>query len=74
LPSAARTTTQTAQKVYARNFITTYKTLYTKTNPDAETKSIGLLANALFSWFLQSHLDSFIMTGQTLLIYRDSAI
>ena len=32
------------------------------TNPSAETKSIGLLADALLSWFLQRHLDNFIMT------------
>ena len=44
------------------------------TNPDAETKSIGLLADAQLSWFLQYHLDSFIMTGQILPIYRDSLI
>jgi hypothetical protein len=41
------------------------------TNPAAETKSIGLLADALLSWFLHRHLDSFIMTGQLLLVYRD---
>jgi hypothetical protein len=44
------------------------------TNPAAETKSIGLLADAQLSWFLQSHLDSFIVTGQILPIYRDSAV
>jgi hypothetical protein len=44
------------------------------TTPVAETKSIGLLADALLSWFLHCHLDSYIMTGQLLLIYLDSAI
>ena len=44
------------------------------TNPAAVTKSIGLLAFALLSWFLHCHLDSFIMTGQILPIYRDLAI
>ena len=44
------------------------------TTPAAETKSIGLLADALLSWFLQHHLDSFIVTGQFLLIYRDLAV
>ena len=44
------------------------------TNPAAETKSIGLLADALLSWFLQLHLDSFTVTGQILPIYRDSVI
>ena len=44
------------------------------TTPTAETMSIGLLAFALLSWFLHRHLDNFIMTWQTLLIYRDSAI
>jgi hypothetical protein len=32
------------------------------TIPAAETKSIGLLADALLSWFLHRHLDNFIMT------------
>ena len=40
------------------------------TTPAAETKSIGLLADAQLSWFLQRHIDSFIMTGQILPIYR----
>jgi hypothetical protein len=43
------------------------------TIPAAETKSIGLLADAPLSWFLHRHLDSFIMTGQLHLIYRDFA-
>jgi len=41
------------------------------TNPAAETKSIGLLAFALLSWFLHRHLDNSIITWQTLPIYRD---
>jgi hypothetical protein len=32
------------------------------TTPAAETKSIGLLANAPLSWFLHRHLDNFILT------------
>jgi hypothetical protein len=44
------------------------------TNPAAETKSVGLQAFAQLSWFLQRHLDSFIMTGQFLPIYRDKVI
>ena len=44
------------------------------TAPAAETKSIGLLADALLSWFLQCRLDSFTVTGQILPVYRDSAI
>ena len=50
------------------------KILCTMTYPATETKSIGLLANAQLSWFLQRHLDSFIMTGQILPIYRDTVI
>ena len=46
MPSAARTTTQSAQKVYARSHLTTYKTLCTMTNPATKTKSIGLPADA----------------------------
>jgi hypothetical protein len=34
----------------------------TRTVPAAETKSIGLSADAQLSWFLQSHLDSFTET------------
>jgi len=34
----------------------------TRTDPAAETESIGLPADALLSWFLQSHLDSFTET------------
>ena len=44
------------------------------TNPAAKTKSIGLLADAQLSWFLQSHQDNYIVTGQLLPIYRDSAV
>ena len=44
------------------------------TTPAAETKSIGLLADALLSWFLHRHLDSFIVTGQLLPTYRDTPI
>ena len=43
------------------------------TTPAAETKSIGLLAIAQLSRFLQRHLDSFIVTGQILPTYRDFA-
>jgi ABC-type xylose transport system permease subunit len=43
------------------------------TNPAAETKVIGLLALAQLSWFLHRRLDSFIVTGQLLLVYRDIA-
>jgi hypothetical protein len=43
----------------------------TRTVPAAETKSIGLAAYAQVSWFLLSHLDSFIMTRQLSSIYRD---
>jgi hypothetical protein len=44
------------------------------TNPATGTKSIGLLADAQLSWFLQPHLDSFIVTRQLLPIYRNSAV
>ena len=46
----------------------------TLTNPATVTMSIGLLADALLSWFLHRHLDNFIVTGQLLPTYRDSAI
>ena len=41
------------------------------TNPAAVTMSIGLLADALLSWFLLTHLDSFIVTRQLSSTYRD---
>jgi hypothetical protein len=48
--------------------------LYTMTTPAAETKSIGLLAYVLLSWFLHCHLDNFIVTGQLASVYRDLVI
>jgi hypothetical protein len=47
------------------------KSCCTRTVPAAETKSIGLAANAQVSWFLQTRLDSFIMTRQPSSTYRD---
>jgi hypothetical protein len=44
------------------------------TTPAAVTKSIGLLVFAQLSWFLQRHLDGFILTGQILPVYQDSAV
>jgi len=44
------------------------------TTPAAETKSIGLLANAPLSWFLQCHQDNYIVMGKLLPVYRDYAI
>ena len=38
------------------------KSCGTRTDPAAETESIGLPAYAQLSWFLQSHLDSFTVT------------
>ena len=43
----------------------------TRTVPAAETKSMGLAADALVSWFLLTHLDSFIVTRQLSSIYGD---
>ena len=50
------------------------KSFATRTIPAAETKSIGLQADAQLSWFLQCHLDSFIVTWQILPTYGDHAI
>jgi len=47
------------------------KSSCTLTDPAAETKSIGLAADARVSWFLRTHLDSFIMTRQVSSTYRD---
>ena len=43
-------------------FKPTYKNFGTVTNPATVTKSIGLLAFALLSWFLHRHLDNFTVT------------
>jgi len=43
----------------------------TRTDPAAKTESIGLQADAQLSWFLLTHLDSFIVTRQLSSIYRD---
>jgi hypothetical protein len=47
---------------FANNISTTYQILCTGITPAAETKSIGLLANAPLSWFLHRHQDNLIMT------------
>ena len=47
------------------------KSCVTWTVPAAETKSIGLPADAPVSWFLLFHLDSFILTRQLSSTYRD---
>ena len=44
------------------------------TTPAAETKSIGLLADAQLSWFLHRHQDNYIVTGKLVPVYRDFAI
>jgi hypothetical protein len=49
-------------KVYASKFNPTFQNFGTVTTPAAETKSIGLPAIALLSWFLHRHLDNFILT------------
>ena len=50
------------EKTYASEFKATYQTFGTVTTPAAETKSIGLPANAQLSWFLHHHLDNYILT------------
>jgi hypothetical protein len=52
-------------------FKPTYQIFGTMTNPAAVTKSIGLPADAPLSWFLQSHLDYFIVSQNLTSIYRD---
>jgi len=44
------------------------------TIPAAETKSIGLPADAQLSWFLQSHQDNYIVTRKLPSVYRDTPI
>jgi len=50
------------ERAYASEFKATYQTFGTVTTPAAETKSIGLPADAQLSWFLHRHLDNFIVT------------
>jgi hypothetical protein len=61
-------------KVYVSKFNPTYQIFGTATTPAAETKSVGLPAKAQLSWFLDHHLNSFIMTGQLSSIYQDFVI
>ena len=49
-------------KVYTSKFKATYQLFGTATTPAAETKSIGLPADAQLSWFLHRHLDYSILT------------
>ena len=48
-----------------------FKSCGTRTVPSTGTKSVGLAANAQVSWFLLTHLDSFIVTRQLSSTYRD---
>ena len=59
------------QKSMRENINPLIKSCGTRTVLAAETKSIGLAAHAQVSWFLQTHLDSFIMTRQLSFTYRD---
>jgi hypothetical protein len=54
-------------------FTPTYYTFCTGSNPAAVTKSMGLSADALLSWFLHRHLPA-SAPGAILAVYRDSAI
>ena len=59
------------QKSMREKFNPLIKSGGTRTVPTAETTSIGLAANAQVSWFLQTHLDNFIVTRQLSSTYRD---
>jgi len=49
------------------------KFCYSRTDPAAETESIGLPADAQLYLFLHRHLDNFIVTRKLSSIYRDCA-
>jgi hypothetical protein len=51
----------------------TYYTFCTGSNPASVTKSMGLSAIALLSWFLHRHLPIFA-PGAIRAVYRDTAI
>jgi hypothetical protein len=74
LPSSARTASQSAPNSMRVKSSQLIKSCGTRTDLAAETRSIGLPVDAQLSWFLQRHLDSFIVTGQLRTIYRDSAV
>ena len=59
------------QKSIREEFNPLIKSCATRTVPATETKSVGLQADAQLSWFLQRHLDCFIVTRQLSAIYRD---
>ena len=50
------------EKIYVRNTIITYQVFGIMTTPATVTMSMGLPADALLSWFLHHHQDSFIVT------------
>ena len=56
------------------NSIQLIKFCCTRTDPAAETKSIGLQADAQVVMVFARHLDNFIVTRQILPTYRDHAI
>ena len=56
------------------NLLQLIKFCCTWTDPAAETKSIGLQADARVVMVFARHLDNFIMTWQILPVYRDHAI
>ena len=54
-------------------WVVAYKPFGTVSNPAAVTKSTGLSADALLSWFLHHHLPTFT-PGAIIAVYRDTAI
>ena len=71
MASAARTTSQSAPKVYARKIISTYKILLHPdcfSSRDKVNRAAGRRAGALF---FARHLDCFIMTRRCSSTYRD---
>jgi len=62
------------QKSIRANLFQLIKYCCTRTNPAAETKSIGLQADARVVMVFACHLDNFIVTWQILPTYRDHAI
>jgi len=60
------------EEIYARNIITIYKTFETVTNSTVKIITIGLPGQiSPVAFFLQFHLDYFIVTRQLQFIYRD---
>ena len=71
MPSAARTASESALKVYERKIAAVYQLLCTPTVLSPGTKSMWAAGHRAGVVFFARHLDSFIVTQNFAAIYRD---